>query len=194
MSDWDQSYMGTPPWDIGRPQPEFLRLLDEGELKGEVLDVGCGTGEHSLMLASRGLRVVGVDFSRIAIAKAQAKAKEKGLSAEFLVHDALDLPALGRRFDTVIDCGLFHVFPDAERAAYVRSLSGVVKPGGSYFMLCFSDREPKDWGGPRRVTRDEILESFSEGWEVISILPSRFETNRHGPGGKAWLASIARRH
>ncbi len=158
-----------------------------------MLDVGCGTGEHTLMLASRGLRAVGVDFSRVAIAKAQAKAKEKGLSAEFLVHDALDLPGLGRKFDTVIDCGLFHVFPDAERAAYVRSLSGVVRPGGSYFMLCFSDREPKDWGGPRRVTRDEIQESFSKGWEVISILPSRFETNRHGAGGKAWLASVARR-
>ena len=44
---WDDSYTGeTPaPWDIGRPQPTFLRLAEEGLLAGRVLDAGCGTGE-----------------------------------------------------------------------------------------------------------------------------------------------------
>src|ERR1039458_5240791 len=51
---FDASYAGTPPWDIGRPQPAFLALAEAGTIRGRVLDVGCGTGEHALMAASMG--------------------------------------------------------------------------------------------------------------------------------------------
>ena len=57
----DASYAGTPPWDIGRPQPAFLALAEAGTIRGRVLDVGCGTGEHSLMAASMGLEATGID-------------------------------------------------------------------------------------------------------------------------------------
>src|SRR5919197_5557296 len=88
---FDALYAGAPPWDIGRPQPAFLELADAGALQGRVLDVGCGTGEHALMAAARGLDATGIDAAPSAIAIAQAKARERGLSARFLVWDALDL-------------------------------------------------------------------------------------------------------
>ena len=52
---------GDPPWDIGRAQPAIVRLAAEGLIAGDVIDVGFGTGENAIHLASRGLAVVGVD-------------------------------------------------------------------------------------------------------------------------------------
>ncbi|WP_258053505.1 class I SAM-dependent methyltransferase [Streptomyces sp. Ru72] len=51
----EELYASPPPWDIGRPQPAFLALADAGLLHGRVLEVGCGTGEHTLMAARLGL-------------------------------------------------------------------------------------------------------------------------------------------
>jgi cyclopropane fatty-acyl-phospholipid synthase-like methyltransferase len=123
-------YQSTPPWDIGRPQKEFLRLAENSAIRGSVLDVGCGTGEHTLMVAARGLEALGIDTTAVAIASAERKARERGIAARFLVHDALHLPELGEQFDTALDCGLFHVFNDEDRRAFVDSLSAVVRPGG----------------------------------------------------------------
>lgn len=126
---FDAMYAGAPPWDIGRPQPAFLELAEAGGLEGRVLDVGCGTGEHALMAAARGLDATGIDAAPSAIAIAQTKAGERGLSARFLVWDALDLGSLEERFDTVLDSGLFHVFGDDDRARFVASLAAVTAPG-----------------------------------------------------------------
>src|SRR5262245_49441360 len=81
-------YVSPPPWDIGRPQPAFQSLADAGALKGRVLDVGCGTGEHALMAAALGLDATGVDLATNALAAAERKARERGLTARFIRHDA----------------------------------------------------------------------------------------------------------
>ena len=121
--DFDVIYASeTPPgWDIGRPQPAFDRLAKAGDLVGSVLDPGCGTGEHALLAASIGHEVVGVDLSAKAIELATTKATQRGVEARFLVADALRLVDLGEQFDTVLDCGLFHVLDDEERERYVDS-------------------------------------------------------------------------
>src|SRR5580658_1179654 len=89
--DFDESYAGTPPWDIGRPQPAFCGLAEAGAISGRVLDAGCGTGEHVIMVAQRGLDATGIDSAPSAIEKAQRKAAARGVSARFVVHDALRL-------------------------------------------------------------------------------------------------------
>jgi cyclopropane fatty-acyl-phospholipid synthase-like methyltransferase len=188
--DFDEMYATTPPWDIGRPQPAFLALADAGALQGSVLDAGCGTGEHALMAAERGLDVTGIDLARAAIAAAEAKARDRGLAARFLVHDALRLPELGQ-FDTVLDCGLFHVFDDEDRARFLVSLAGAVKAGGRYFLLCFSDRQPGDWG-PRRITEAEIRHAFADGWHIDSLEPSIIEVTLDPPDVQAWLMAMTR--
>jgi SAM-dependent methyltransferase len=189
--EFDALYTSTPPWDIGRPQPAFLRLAGTGQLRGRILDVGCGTGEHALMAAALGLETVGVDAAPTAIAIAKRKAEERRLPVRFLVADALDLPTLAATFDTVIDCGLFHIFDDDERARYVDSLRAVISIGGRYHMLCFSDRQPGDWG-PRRIRSEEIVASFADGWRIDSIEPSVLDVTIDQNGVSAWLAAISR--
>lgn len=198
MDPWNEAYRqeGPPPWDIGRPQPEFMRLADSGVIDGRVIDVGCGTGENALMLAARGLEVVGVDVARTAIERARAKSVERGLTADFHVWDALELGRLVERtgtFDCAIDSGVFHVFSDDDRPPYVAGVAAAVRPGGRLFLMCFSQHEP-DWGGPRRVTQAEIRQAFSygRGWSVEEIAAARFATNHPEGGSHAWLATIRR--
>jgi cyclopropane fatty-acyl-phospholipid synthase-like methyltransferase len=194
MSGFDEMYKSTPPWDIGHAQRELVRLEESGEVKGSILDVGCGTGENSLYFASLGHNVEGVDFSPRAIKKAQEKAKKRQIeNVNFAVLDALQLSKLSEeKFDNVIDCGLFHTFTDLDRVKFVKGLHSVLKQDGTYFMLCFSDLEPTQWGGPRRVSQKEIRENFVDGWKVNYIKEARFESNLHDDGGRAWLSSITR--
>src|ERR1700729_3980451 len=149
--EWDASYTADTParWEIGRPQPAFVRLADEGRLTGRLLDAGCGTGENALLAASRGADVSGIDIAPTAIERARAKASERGLTVRFEVADAIDLGRLSLTVDTVIDSGVFHVFGDDDRSRYVASLAAVLRPAGACYLMCFSDRQPGNWG-PRR--------------------------------------------
>jgi SAM-dependent methyltransferase len=190
--DFDAMYVaGRPPWDIGRPQPAFRELADRGRLVGRVLDVGCGTGEHALMAAAIGLDATGVDTADTAVTIARRKAHERGLSARFMTWDALELADLGESFDTVVDCGLFHVFDDRDRPTFVDALRASMPVGATYYMLCFSDLEPGDWG-PRRIRQDEIRAGFDDGWSVEEIEPATLEITVEPGSVHAWLASILR--
>jgi SAM-dependent methyltransferase len=193
LHDFDAIYaVGIPAWDIGRPQPAFDHLATAGELVGRVLDAGCGTGEHALMAAALGYEAMGVDMSARAIELARTKATERGVDVRFVVADALRLVDLGEQFDTVLDCGLFHVLDDDERERYVASLAEVVSPGGRSHMLCFSDRQPGDWG-PRRVTQEEIRVAFSSGWSIESIESTVIDLTWDPAGALAWQVAAIRR-
>jgi SAM-dependent methyltransferase len=191
---WDASYYDGPaPWDVGRPQPTVARLALEGGFTGTVLDAGCGTGENSLLVASLGLAVLGVDVAETALSMAREKAAERGIAAEFAWADALRLERLGCRFDTVLDCGLFHSFDGDERPEYVASLASVTGNGATLYVLCFSDVGPDT--GPHPVSRDELAAPFGpgSGWNVAAIEADRVLTRFHDDhGAPAWLATLNR--
>jgi cyclopropane fatty-acyl-phospholipid synthase-like methyltransferase len=135
--------------------------------------------------------VWGIDFAPTAIQKAQEKAAQHHLTTTFRVLNMLELHTLGRTFDTVIDSGLFHALSDEERPLFVDNLAAVMDRGGTYFMLCFSDLEPGDYG-PRRVTQAEIKESFQDEWCINYIRPATFEARLRPNGVHAWLSSISK--
>jgi cyclopropane fatty-acyl-phospholipid synthase-like methyltransferase len=195
-STFEAMYAGQAPWDIGRPQQALLGVADR--VSGTVLDAGCGTGDAALFFAGRGHPVTGIDFLEVPIQRAKRKAAERGLSATFLVMDALTLKDWSERFDSVIDSGLFHVFSDEDRKRYVEGLAAVLKPGGRLFLLCFSDEEPGTQG-PRRVSKGELHAAFAEGWAIESVEATRAEVRpdlkdmSFSEGGpRAWLAVIRR--
>jgi SAM-dependent methyltransferase len=190
---WDASYHdGPPPWDIDQPQPAIARLASDGGFAGTVLDAGCGTGENALLVASLGLPVLGVDVAETALAIAREKARDRGLEAEFAAADGMHLERLGRRFETVLDCGLFHTFDRDERPGYVASLASVTEHDGTLHVLCFSDEGPDI--GPHPVTQEELRAVFNQGsgWNVAAIKPARIQTRCHEHDGPAWLATIKR--
>lgn len=171
-STFENIYAGQPPWEIGRPQKVFLDVADQ--IAGSILDAGCGTGENALFFAGRGQTVTGIDFLAEPIRRARQKAETRGLTATFLVMDALNLKDLTQVFDSAIDSGLFHVFSDEDRRRYVDGLTKVLKSGGRLFLLCFSDDEPGEQG-PRRVSKKEIEQAFHQGWCIESVISTRFE-------------------
>jgi cyclopropane fatty-acyl-phospholipid synthase-like methyltransferase len=195
-STFETAYAGQAPWDIGKAQKPFIDVADR--ITGSILDAGCGTGDTALFFASRGCKVTGIDFLEVPIQRAQRKAAERGIRANFLVKEALALKDWNERFDNVIDSGLFHVFSDEDRKKYVAGLASVLKPGGKLFLMCFSDEEPGTQG-PRRVAKEELHDAFADGWSIEVIQPSRVEVRSDfkefsfSEGGpKAWFVVIQR--
>ena len=197
MRHSNRSTPGRRPGTSASRNVALIEIADR--VTGAVLDAGCGTGENALFFAERGHRVLGIDFLEGPIQEARRKAAERGLDAEFITTDALTLPTLGRQFDSVIDCGLFHVFSDEDRVRYVAGLSSVTRPGGRLFLLCFSDLEPGSPGPEARLRAGDLRDAFADGWIMEELRAARFEivpnlkdVSFSEGGPQAWFAVVRR--
>jgi ubiquinone/menaquinone biosynthesis C-methylase UbiE len=189
LTGLDDLYADRPPWDIGRPQPAFAALADSGAITGRVLDVGCGTGEHTLMAAALGLDATGIDLSATALRLATEKARQRNLSAQFLQHDALRLAQLDEVFDTLLDSLVLHAFDSAQRTSYLEGVRSVLRPGGRLFVLCYSDWQPADAPVPHHLSRSQLERCFSGAWTVDRVEPAVCASNRYPAGVGAYLAA-----
>lgn len=182
VMDWDAAYrneifMGPPPWNIGAPQPEILALIEAGEVTGPVLDAGCGVGDVALALAERGYDVTGIDLSTVAVEEAGRTAAERGVAARFLQGDLRNIGALGltEKFNTVIDCTLFHSLPVDARDDYLRGILDAAADGAVLHLLVFTkDALPADSPCPipNQVTEAEVRDAVSAHWAQVSTRPS----------------------
>lgn len=193
-ASFDHAYgAGTAPWIIGEPQPVVVALADQGWIRGAVLDIGCGTGEHVIHLARLGYSVQGIDFSAIAIERARRNAAKQQVLASFEVADALNLPDEAR-YDTIIDSALFHCFEPTDRITYARSLGRACRPQALVHVLAVSDAQADDRFP--RVSDTMIRDAFGAGWMIEDLRPSQFRVSDDGYGERtdlsAWLARIRR--
>ncbi len=176
---FDSIYRETPPWDIGAAQPAILELVDAHPPQSPVLDAGCGSGDHAIALAQRGLRVVGVDVVEAAIQQAREKAAacdpEVASRLEFLVGDALRPSLLGKALGAVVDSGFYHLFDQDARGRYADDLAATLLPGGRLYLLEFAV-EFDIPNTPLKVTEDELRARFtaSNGWRILEIRPAQF--------------------
>jgi SAM-dependent methyltransferase len=189
-SRFEDAYRGTPPWDIDGPQPAVVALAEAGAFVGPVLDAGCGTGENALYLAARGLQVTGADVVPAAIEAARDKAAARGLSADFLVLDALRLDQVERTFARVLDSGLFHVFAADDAARYADAVAAVLRPGGRCYVHGMSDLEPRP--GPPPVTQAGLRAAFDRPPLRVVSIEAAGMLNRDGETRHAWLATVER--
>ncbi|MBB5783222.1 class I SAM-dependent methyltransferase [Nonomuraea jabiensis] len=162
----------APPWDVGHPQEVVVRLERAGLIEGPVLDAGCGTGEHTLLLAALGYDVLGIDSSPAAISEARAKAEERGIAATFELGDALRLGGRGEGYATVVDTGLFHLFDGEARARYTAALHRACRPGARVHVLSLSDTPTE--GFPPGAGQADYRTAFGDGWHVEEIQAAPF--------------------
>jgi len=109
-----------------------------------ILDVGCGTGRHSIELAKRGYKMTGIDLSKSQLAKALSKAKEQHLSIDFQEHDATDLPFVAQ-FDAAImlcEGGFPLMETDEMNYAILRSVSKSLKRTATFVFTTLNGLYP----------------------------------------------------
>lgn len=186
--DWDDAYQqdAPPPWSIGAPQPELAALIEQGRVRSDVLDAGCGHAALSLALAAQGYVVVGLDASATAVAAATATAAQRGLStATFAQADITDFDGYDGRFNTVLDSGLLHALPVDRRQAYLQAIHRAAAPGAGLFILAFA-KNPfgENVPGPNGFTADELRDTVAALWTVDDVRPARLYANDvQLPGG-----------
>ncbi len=161
--------IGFTPWDR-HPQSAMLRELVEGAdtlPRASALDVGCGTGDTSIYLAQHGWQVTGVDFTPKALEKARTKARDAGVTVNFVHGDVTHLRQAGisGSFQVIVDNGCFHGMSDGDRDLYVQEISGAAAPSARLLMIAF---KPSGRFGPVGADQTEIERRFTPTWALVS--------------------------
>ncbi len=168
---WDGIYHRYPlrrlPWELGRPREVLVDLVESGRVRpSEALDLCCGAGTNPVYLAEEGFDVTALDISDRAVELAMEKAHQSRVHVNFLIGDFVSLPFKDEEYDFVFDFGCFHHVETGNRAAFIEGVHRVLEPGGTYLMVCFSDRNGRAWN---HFSREQIVELFGDHFEIERI-------------------------
>jgi SAM-dependent methyltransferase len=187
-NEWNDNYLqGFLPWDTDEPEQALVQFVrDRVRAPGRVLDVGCGTGTHSLWLAQQGFDVLGIDVAERAIELARQKAAKHEIACRFATHDFLAAAPEGP-FDFVFDRGCFHVFDEArDRERFAASVASCLAPTGQWLSLMGStEGAPREHGPPRRSVRD-IANAIEPALEIAELRAIEFDLHLE-TRPRAWL-------
>ncbi len=195
LEKWDDAYRGsTPPsWDIGRPAHELQRAVNKGLIRPcRLVDLCCGSGTDAVFLARHGFHVTGIDIAPTALSLAQQKAREAGVSVQWLLADILALPKL-KPFDVIYDRGCYHVVRDQGLAAYLETVRRLSHPGTQLLLLAARQDELTRDSDPAGVTEEEIRYDFLSRFDLEWLRPIRLESNQPGAGPPGWSVLMRRK-
>ncbi|MBD3257751.1 methyltransferase domain-containing protein [candidate division GN15 bacterium] len=178
----DKIYRDLPlesiPWNLERPPALLVEAVESGIVRPcPTVDLGCGAGNYAVWLAKQGFEVTGLDMSDEAVSHARKLAERVGVDCRFDVLDLLeDVSPYEAQFDFAYEWELLHhIFPD-DRCNYVENVARMLRPGGLYLSVCFSEDDVA-FGGEGKY-RDTPLGTrlyFSSEREVREVFESRFD-------------------
>lgn len=182
----EQIYRDIPldniPWNLLKPPEMLVKAIKAEKIKPcKAVDLGCGAGNYAVWLAGQGFDVTGIDISQHAIRHANDLAGREGVSCNFVVGDLLgDLKEFNTCFDLAFDWEvLHHIFPE-DRANYLRNVHDMLRPNGTYFSLCFSEKDP-EFGGEGKFRKtplgttlyfsseDELESAFDPFFHILEL-------------------------
>jgi SAM-dependent methyltransferase len=191
---YDVMYRFHAPWEIG-PRPELVQLVESGRLTPDdpgsrAIDLGCGSGANSSFLSAHGFEVTGVDFSRVALAKAR-RTHPAGVPMPRYVEGNLTAERIEGAegpFDLLVDYGTLDDLSGEARRAMARTIVRVSHSGSKFLLWCFYGEKavlPRfSFTAPSRIAaglaHGEELELFAHAFEVEVL--GRPEPGRHGFG------------
>jgi len=167
-AQWAQTYEKTAyhalPWFSRQPYPWVATAVREKWwIPGSrILDIGCGAGTNSLFLARAGFKVTGIDVAEGAVAAARERAEKAGLSVDFRVGDALDLPFPEGHFGGAIDIGCFHTLPLELRPAYAKEIGRVIHARRAFALSWVAREHRAELGPPHRPSVEEVAAALEE--------------------------------
>ena len=139
---YDMLYRFGAPWE-GGPRDELVGLVESERIRpGRAVDLGCGSGANTVFLAERGFDATGVDFSPVALRKAERAAAQRGVRATFVRGDltAPSIPGVEGTFDLLVDYGTLDDLRGAARVAMANTVKRLSAPGSLFLFWCFSAR------------------------------------------------------
>lgn len=193
LPDWDALYrLGTPPWEGSGPARELIRLLDEGLIKPcRMLEIGCGTGADTVLLARRGFEVTAVENSPTAMERARNRAQRADALIRFVLDDIYSFGRQCGPFELIYDNGFYHYARLAELEKFLDLLWRVTEPGSYYFTLA---------GAPDTTIHDEFPQVSEESirlelgrlFHCVQIRPCRLHTLQRPAGYPGWSCLMQR--
>ena len=167
------------PWNVEKPPDVFTGLVQSGWiLPCDAVDLGCGAGNFAVWFASKGFKMTGLDISTSALDLATDLARQKKVACRFVARDMTEIV---NDFDNTFDFAydwevLHHVFPE-NRKQYVMNVHQMLRLGGKYFSLCFSEEEPPSFGGEGKYRQTPLGTTlyFSSESELQELFEPLFQ-------------------
>nr|WP_082789070.1 class I SAM-dependent methyltransferase [Desulfolucanica intricata] len=185
---------GDTPWDIGKPDFNLIQTVTAMDIKPcKALDIGCGTGDNSIWLSQENFDVIGIDTSEIAIQRAIEKVSKASVKCTFMVIDFLTNKIEGAPFGFAFDRGCFHSLnSDEERKSFAKNVAAHLQKDGLWLSIIGNADEKRDCPGPPQRTAGDIVNSVEPYFEILSLVSSKFGSNRPNPP-RAWVCLMRKR-
>lgn len=169
---WDRIYhLRSPealPWELGKPRKVLVDLLESDLLsaRGKAVDLCCGAGTNTVYMAQEGFDVTALDISDKAIEYAKEKAADRGVDINFLAANFSWLPLQREIIDFVYDFGCFHHVEEERRETFIQDVHRILRVGGVYLMVCFSQKNGPAWNHFRE---EQIRELFGDLFRIERV-------------------------
>jgi cyclopropane fatty-acyl-phospholipid synthase-like methyltransferase len=170
------------PWNKSDPPAMLVKMVEGGDVGPcDTVDLGCGAGNYAVWLALRGFRVTGIDLSANATAMAARLAASRGVSCQFRQGDlTASVPDdLAGAFDFAYEWEVLHHVSPADRPIYAANVHRLLRPGGRYLSVCFSEADAPAFGSEGKWCRTPIgtLLYLSSEQEIAGLFDPLFRVH-----------------